>query len=272
MEINDSFRFWITGGRLSQVCEFYDLIRPQASTGLRKVRVGNVSGDGGYIMADDFDDIRVALSLGIADEISWDEEMTRRGVDVFQFDHTVDPPAQVETNPRLHFYKCGVAGKTDLQKNLKNIENILMDEIGDQSGDLILKMDIEGSEWESLLTISDETLKRFRQICIEIHNPLARPAQRVLRNRNLNVLRKLHRNFAPIHFHANNEGMDRNLFGIVVPRAIEVTYIRRDGQVFFSSDEVFPGKLDVPNSPDRSDVMLTEILRAVDFIKAKRTA
>jgi hypothetical protein len=261
MRINDTVRFFLTGGRPAQVRRLYDLIRPQTYPGLKKLRVGNRLGDGGYVMVDDFGGIKAALSLGIGDEITWDVEMSSRGFDIFQFDHTVEPPDEVATNPRLHFYKCGIACHTNPQQNLKTIGDILTEEMGEYSGDLILKMDIEGHEWESLAIISDEVLARFRQICIEIHNPLARPGQRAWRNRNLSVLQKLHRNFAPVHLHANNAGFVKKLFGIRVPRALEITYIRRDGQTFSNSADSFPGKYDAPNVSSDPEVMIGKILQ-----------
>ncbi len=257
----DTVRFFLTGGRPAKVRLLYDLIHPQTCSGLKKLRIGNRQGDGGYVMVDDFIGIKAALSLGIGDEITWDVEMTTRGLDVFQFDHTVDPPAEVATNHRLHFHKCGIAGRTTPEKNLKTISDILADEMADYSGDLILKIDIEGYEWDALALIPDEVLARFRQICIEIHNPLARPAQRVWRNRNLSVLQKLHRIFAPVHLHANNAGFVKKLFGVTVPRALEITYIRRDGQAFSDSADAFPGKYDAPNVPSDPEIMIGEILQ-----------
>jgi hypothetical protein len=257
----DTVRFFLTGGRPAKVRQLYGLIRPQTCPGLKKLRVGNRQGDGGYVMVDDFSGIEAVLSLGIGDEITWDMEMSARGLDIFQFDHTVEPPAEVATNHRLHFYKCGIASHTDPQQNLKTIEDILAEEMVEYSGDLILKMDIEGHEWESLALIPDEVLARFRQICIEIHNPLARPGQRVWRNRNVAVLQKLYRKFAPVHLHVNNAGFVKKLFGIRVPRALEITYIRRDGQAFSDSDDSFPGKYDAPNVPSDPEVMIGEILR-----------
>jgi len=257
----DTVRFYLTGGRQAHIQQLYDLIRPQTHPGLKKLRVGNRKGDGGYVMVDDFNGIKAALSLGIGDEITWDVEMSEKGIHVFQFDHTVESPKEVANNSRLHFYKCGIASYADPQKKVKTIEGILADEMVDYSGDLILKMDIEGHEWDSLAHISDEVFSRFRQICIEIHNPLARPGQRVWRNRNLSVLEKLHRKFAPVHLHANNAGFVKKLFGFTVPRALEITYIRRDGQFFSDSTDDFPGEYDVPNVAFEPEIMLNEILR-----------
>ncbi len=261
MKLSDTMRFFITGGRRAHIYQLYELIRPQTYPGLRKVRVGNQTGDGGYVMADDFDDITAALSLGIGDEITWDVEISGRGMDVFQFDHTVEPPAEVATNPRLHFYKCGIAGRTAPDRNLKTIRDILAEEAANQSGDMILKIDIEGHEWDVFARMPDEVLSRFRQICIEIHNPLARPGQHVQRKRNLSVLQKLHQRFAPVHLHANNAGLIRTLFGLVVPRALEITYVRRNGQAFSDSTELFPGEFDRACIPTEPEIMIGEILR-----------
>lgn len=261
MRINDTMRFLLTGGRPAQIRQLYDLIRPQTYPGLKKLRVGNRQGDGGYVMVDEFSGIKAALSLGIGDEITWDVEMSEKGIHVFQFDHTVEAPEGVANNPRLHFFKCGIASYADPQQNVKTIGDILADEMADYPGDLILKMDIEGHEWDSLAHISEEVFSRFRQICLEIHNPLARPGQWVWRNRNLSVLQKLHRKFAPVHLHANNAGFVKKLFGLTVPRALEITYLRRDGQSFSDSTDAFPGEYDVPNVSSNPEIMINELLR-----------
>ncbi len=247
MSLYDTIRFLVTGGRACDVHELYDVIRPQTCENLRKLRLGNRTGDGGYVMVDDFTDIRAALSLGIGSDISWDVEMTQRGVEIYQYDHTVDPPAECAVNPRLHFHRWGIAGKADPALRLKTIGDILSDEMAGHAGDLILKIDIDGYEWDAFAQMPDEVLRRFRQICIEIHNPLGRPAQRARRLRNLSVLRTLHRWFAPVHLHANNAGPVRELCGLKVPKLLEITYLRRDGQVFTDSKEAFPGELDVKN-------------------------
>lgn len=261
MSLYDTIRFGVAGGRLSHICQLYDWVRPQTCEGLKKIRIDNQHGDGGYVMIDDFTGITAALSLGIGDDISWDMEMSERGVEIYQFDHTVEAPAAVAANPRLHFHRCGIAGRSDPQQRLKTIGDILLDEMASASGDLILKIDIDGYEWDAFALMPDDVLARFRQICIEIHNPLARPSQRTQRIRNMSVLQKLHRMFAPVHLHANNAGPVRHLFGRAVPKLLEITYIRRDAQVFSDCLETYPGKFDVPNKPDKAEIMIGQIVR-----------
>ena len=254
MSLYDTVRFWVSGGRINHIRHLYDLIRPQTCAGLRKIRCGNSGSDSGYVMVDDFQGIQAALSLGIGTDISWDIEMTQRGVDVYQYDHTVEPPAECASNARLHFYKCGISGRTDSALIFRTIDEILSAEMAGYKGDLILKIDIEGCEWDVFEHMSDATLSRFRQICIEIHNPLARPTQRARRQRNIAVMEKLSRRFAPVHLHANNAGPVRYFFGLGVPKLLEINYLRRDGQMFSNSTETYPGELDAPNVPSEPEI------------------
>ena len=67
---------------------------------------------------------------------------------------------------------------------------------GDIGRRLIIKMDIEGAEWDSLLAAPDELLASIPQIAMEMHgfdDPKI-----------LKVLRKLKRNFYLVNLHFNN--------------------------------------------------------------------
>lgn len=256
----DNLRFILTGGRKEQIFELYDLVRPQTFPGLRKIKVGNRESDGGYVMVDDFECIGAALSLGIGDDISWDIEMSGYGTEIHQFDHTVEAPASGMGNPLLHFHRRGICGDRNPEPGMKTIREILADEMAAHTGDLILKIDIDGYEWQVFESMPQDVLGRFRQICIEIHNPIGRPGQGEFRRRNLAVLRKLHSGFAPVHLHANNANPSRVFCGLQVPKLLEITYIRRSGQTFTDSTEPFPGELDVPNLASQPDINIGEIV------------
>ena len=67
---------------------------------------------------------------------------------------------------------------------------------GDTGRRLIIKMDIEGAEWDSLLAAPDELLASIPQIAMEMHgfdDPKI-----------VEVLRKLNRNFYLVNLHFNN--------------------------------------------------------------------
>jgi len=65
-----------------------------------------------------------------------------------------------------------------------------------QAGRVIIKMDIEGAEWDALLATSDEFFSSISQITMKCHgynDPKI-----------LEVLRKLKRNFYLVNLHFNN--------------------------------------------------------------------
>src|SRR5260370_3332580 len=76
------------------------LLRPYAAKEFKKARFGSAN-DGGYVHLDDFRGVDTAFSFGIEQNASWDVDVAKRGVTVYQFDHTVDAP--VTDNPRLIF-------------------------------------------------------------------------------------------------------------------------------------------------------------------------
>ena len=82
------------------------------------------------------------------------------------YNHPIEP-IQAE-NKKLHFFREGVAGGTDISQNLFSIKDHLH---GHQiRGDrLILKMDVEGAELDALEAVPDDTLDRFEQIVFEVH-------------------------------------------------------------------------------------------------------
>lgn len=256
----DSLRFWFSGGRKEHVLELYDLVRPLTFLGLKKIRIGNKKADGGYVMANDFCGIDGALSLGIGHDVSWDAEMCEYDMEIYQFDHTVDAPEANKGNSKLHFHQVGIAGSSDPSAKMKSIKDILSDEMSLHTNDLILKIDIDGYEWDVFDKMPADVLSRFRQICIEIHTPLGRHGQSAIRERNLRVLRKLYSHFAPVHLHANNASPSRIYSGLEVPKLLEITYVRRNGQNFTDSQENFPGELDIPNVPSHPEINIGTIV------------
>ena len=136
----------------------FDIDRP-------KIRIGPNT-DGGYIFVNDISAHQTIISYGIGREYRFDIEMAERGHDVYMFDHTIEA-IQAE-NKKLHFFREGVAGRTDISQNLFSLKDHLhRHQIrGDR---LILKMDIEGAEFDALGAVPDDTLDRFEQIVLEVH-------------------------------------------------------------------------------------------------------
>ncbi len=217
----------------------YDIDKP-------KVRIGP-KGDGGYIMANDLSPNQTVVSYGISTEYSFDREFAERGHHVYMFDHTID--GIQATNDKMHFFREGVAGITDPSQSLFSVEDHLRRHqiIGSR---LILKMDVEGWEYEAFATIGDQCLARFEQIVLEVHL-LFQLHLPVFREKFCAMFRKLNKLFTLYHVHANNFDGPNGLSivsGLPVSPLLELSYIRSTRVKRRPSQTLYPTDLDFPNT------------------------
>lgn len=225
-------------------------LEPMRSVERQKIRIGKEC-DGGYVMLDDFDGITAAYSIGICDEVSWDLYMAERGIDVFQYDHTID--ALTLQHARFHWSKKGLGAS--VTADLETLPRLL--EMNGHRGrsDLLLKCDIEGCEWEVLASLPADCLRQFKQIVLEIHylERLAEPDFAKLVEQAVAVLTADHR---VVHVHANNHRPYSIVGGVPLPSVLELTLVRVHDVRLEKTDEVFPSPLDTPCYRDRADFCL----------------
>lgn len=216
-------------------------------------RVGRAN-DGGYVMLDDFEGKRIAYSFGIADDVSWDLDMANRGLDVYMYDHTISQLPQM--HPKFHYFQIGLGNeneKDDLhKKTLAQLmkENGHMDEYG-----MILKIDIEGAEWDVLRTVDEEILQHFSQIVFEFHDVIVPENENNIQE----ALQKLNQTHQLVHVHANNYGSYLLLGGTMLPELIEATYVLRTDHEFCPIDAkecILPSKHDEINCTYLADIFL----------------
>lgn len=248
----------ITVQSLHRYVDYYDKIgkilralTPYDAVGVEKVRIGGAT-DGGYAMLDPGVG-GVAYSFGISDQSPWDLEMARRGFDVFQFDGTISEPPDV--HPKLHFQKFNISSPSKVTKASKCLEQLFSELGHSDCDDIILQMDIEGSEWDVFDEASAAQLRKFKQIIIEWHDLFP---DRPELDRYLAILEKVTRTHKPVHVHLNNFGCPA-LFndGLLFYSPIfEVSYARIGDYEFSPSPAVFPTPLDAPNDPDFPDIAI----------------
>jgi hypothetical protein len=226
------------------------LLEPRKANDYKKIRVGT-AGDGGYVQLDDFAGISHALSFGVGDNDDWDVAMAKTGIAVEQFDHTV--ARAPSTHPLLRFHRKMISVHAGPQT--ATLSDLVAEHSRRVAPDLILKMDIENSEWDIFDRTDETVLVKFAQILCEFHN-LSLLMNRRFRSRARRVFEKLARHFAPIHVHGNNCGRIANLCNIPVPEYLEVTFASRIRYSFADSDEKFPTPLDAPNAPAIPSIVL----------------
>jgi hypothetical protein len=172
-------------------------LQPVALKNCTLQRFGSVN-DGGYLMCENLiEPLDAAYSYGVGRNDDWGCEMSRRyHVSVHQYD-CFDPARPTCPGGTFVFHNECVADRTGYKDSrfFDTLENQIRKN-GDTGRRLIVKMDIEGSEWDSLLAAPDELLASIAQITMEMHG-FKDP-------KILEVLRKLKRNFYVVNLHFNN--------------------------------------------------------------------
>ena len=208
-------------------------------TNIPLIRLGN-KGDGGYVMLDNFNS-KIAYSFGIDNDVTWDLDMAKLGYDVYMYDPTIDMDTRYT---QFHFHKIGIDSYNhDCYKTL----HTLLEE-NNHKENMILKMDVEGYEWNFLETVGEE-INLFDQIILEIHNIIVGDEER-----NLRLLDKLNKTHQLIHIHGNNASLSLTS-DYTITDVIECTYVKRD-YALFDYTPTLPIELDYPNDPGRPDVIL----------------
>ncbi len=220
---------------------------------LNLIRVG-AKHDGGYIMLDDFAPAKevsnlrggvvsnIAYSFGISDDVSWDQCMAERGYAVFMYDHTIEKlPYE---NSAFHWFKKGIADIDKPNENLYSLATLIKDNGHENNKGMILKMDVEGAEYDFLKTVTPEILKQFDQIVFELHSV----NNTEYFKRILSSLEKLNQTHQLIHLHPCG-GSFININGKFFSNQIECTYVLKSKYNFdYDYDVKLPLDVDSPNA------------------------
>lgn len=216
-----------------------------------KVRIGPRR-DGAYILAGVMNSSQPVMSFGIGTVYTFDEEAAQRGHDVYMFDHTIG--MLTLSNKRMHFYPHGV-GPNDIEEQGIYSLNTYLNRHVPQAPDIILKMDVEGAEWDVLDHIEESTLQRFSQITIEIHD-LDRLENDHFRRRFVRVMRKLNEIFTIFHVHGNNYVDLRIVAGFTICPVLELSFVKTSLIERSASQTYYPSSLDLPNLEIKPDHLL----------------
>jgi hypothetical protein len=171
-------------------------LQPVALKNCTFKRFGSAN-DGGYLMCENLKPLDAAYSYGVGANDDWGCQVSRHyHVRVHQYD-CFDPARPTCNGGTFVFHNECVGNQTGYRGSrfFDTLENQIRRN-GDTSRRLIVKMDIEGAEWDSLLAAPDELLASIPQIAMEMHgfdDPKI-----------IEVIRKLKRNFYLVNLHFNN--------------------------------------------------------------------
>ena len=231
--------------RRTHATDVDELIRSlhPVDSGAELIRLGP-DGDGGYLLPDDLGDIEYCFSPGVSTESGFEVDLAERGLQVFLADFSVDEPA--ELHPNFVFDKKYVGCLSN--ETFMSLDDWKDNKIPGYEDDLLLQMDIEGGEFETLLSTSSKLLAQFRIMIIEFHylQELFNKPFFLLLSR---VFEKLLQTHSVVHIHPNNCCGSIKSKGLVIPRLAEFTFYRNDRFEQESYRQVFPHPLDRDNTP-----------------------
>lgn len=216
--------------------------------GVKKCRIGRQN-DGGYVMIKPFSANKIAYSIGICDDVSWDKEIAGYGYKIYQYDHTI--AKLPEDDEAFHWQKIGLTGLTESEE-LKRLDTIIRENGHENCEGMLLKMDIEGYEWDLLCTCDQEILNQFDQIIMEIHwlnNSCA--FEKIIAG-----LERLMLTHAVVHMHGNNFRYAAFCGDLVTPDVMEITLIKRNLYSLEFENSGCLGKMDQVNRPNSQDIWI----------------
>ena len=122
---------------------------------------------------------------------------------------------------------------------MKNLEQLIAENGHSTEKNMILKMDIEHWEFESLIDIKEETLNQFKYILIEYH--FKDETQFKSNNLYYNVLKKIAKTHQAFYARCNENRANIAQFGINrICHIIEVSYVIKKDNIFKKDKTIYP--------------------------------
>lgn len=221
----------------AQVLQLIRSLRPQ-QCGRPLIRVG-AANDGGYLVPDDLADIEYCFSPGVNDVAAFETALAKRNTRSFLADYSVTGPPQLL--PQFVFDKKFIGANDN--ETYMTLASWKQRYLPSYQRDMILQMDIEGSEYEVILSTPLELLRSFRIIVLELHH-LDRMFDAFAHSILKASIDKLMSVFYVVHAHPNNCSGYLKRGDIVVPRVMEVTLYNRARAAPGAYVQQFPHPLD----------------------------
>jgi hypothetical protein len=208
--------------------------------------------DGGYLLCENLaGDAKSVYSWGIDGRDEWGCDVAKAfHVPVHQYD-CFNPKRPVCDGAVFHFHdECVGPARATIDGRAFDAVASQIAKNGDAGKRLLVKMDVESAEWESLAATPDSTLANIDQLAIEFHE-LDDPTY-------IDVIQKLKKTFHIANVHFNNYACmwwSRPFPAL----AYEVLFVNKRLAVLDTANPWadHPNALDAPNKPSKKDCQAT---------------
>ena len=237
--------------RKRQVREaLYAAFTPVQITNCTLARFGNVN-DGGYLMCTNLmAAAESGYSYGINGEDAWGCDVTAQTrIPIHQYDcfNTTEPVCLGDHPGAATIFHAECVGPERATIDNRPFDTIAghVQANGDVGKRLIMKMDVEGSEWRSLVAAPDHVLEAIDQLAVEFH--------RVEEPHFVDTAARLNQFFYVAHIHQNNYDCRPGYDPFPGP-VFEVLFVNK--RIAVANPWVNargPSPLDAPNAPALPD-------------------
>lgn len=117
---------------------------------------------------------------------------------------------------------------------------------------MVLKIDIEGMEWDVFTKVGKE-IELFDQIIVEMHEILNKDNMGNV----INGIKQITKTHFAVHIHGNNYGTVNYCKNLVTPETIEVTFLRKNkcsGEQRLTT--MLPKEEDNPRDPKAGEIII----------------
>jgi hypothetical protein len=233
-------------------------LRTKHLAAIRPVRLSNCvmkrfgdRNDGGYVLCENLTgQAQSAYSYGIDGRDQWGCDVSRAyHLPIHQYDcfNPKRPTCKGEGAFQFHFHdECVGAGPARIDDRPFDSMTNQIAKNGDAGKHLLVKMDVETSEWDSFAATPDATFEKIDQLVVEFHE--------VDDPKYVDVIEKLKKFFYIVNVHFNNNGC--RWWSKPFPSFVyEVLMVNKRLAVLDTTnpEAVHPNPLDATNTPSRSD-------------------
>ena len=236
----------------NELC-IYHLLCPKEVIGKKRILVGNNKNDA-HVLLDDFQSIKIAYSFGI-NSVNFEQDLANKGIDVYIYDNVIK--SLPYKHNKFHWEKFVLGRENKKDGNIKTLEKLIKTNGHTKEINMILKINKEFCEWNTIKDLSESILNQFKYIILELH--FENDIQLYY-----DVLKKLSETHQVFYFNCNYGGNVITFGNNRVCEYLEVSYVIRKNSIFMKDTAIYPiPYLDI-RTTSKSDMTLN-IFKLFDY-------
>ena len=233
-----------------KIIELIHLLRP-FNLGYEYQRLGGTK-DGSYIVPETLGNIKYCFSAGYGGDCSFEKNLEKYNIKSFLADYNYDAPTELKN---FEYKKKFIKSYSD-QKSI-NVNTWIENSLPIEEENMLLQIDIEGSEYEVLHAITEKNLDRFDVVIIELHN-LHMVNNQIFYQYFISCLEKIKKHFEVFYLQPNNCCGVSNFDGLIFPNILEITLLSK--KKIKKKEKLNPlnKNLQIKNIIEKDDIILPD--------------